>query len=254
VRYVRQANAGASAARNRGVQEAHCEWIAFLDSDDEWCQGHLKCLSEAIEATEGQALLYFADALMVRGSQVESWFALCGFTPRAPHEWVESGLDWAMLPMQPVFLQASAIRRTTWISIGGLREDLPTREDTHLLLRLGHAGGLCAVAHGGVRITDDDQTGGRLTELHSLASEVYCRATVVMYRDALRLPGLDGVHQGELRRRLADGHWFLGRSVWRGGRTFIATGEVIRGIWTRPASLLERVRRRLPGGRPRPHT
>ena len=42
IRLISQDNAGVSAARNRGIQEAKFNLIAFLDADDEWKQEYLE--------------------------------------------------------------------------------------------------------------------------------------------------------------------------------------------------------------------
>jgi glycosyltransferase involved in cell wall biosynthesis len=50
VRYLRQANQGAPAARNRGIREASGEFVAFLDSDDEW---HPEKIARQVRAYRG---------------------------------------------------------------------------------------------------------------------------------------------------------------------------------------------------------
>ena len=44
IRLINQKNAGVSVARNRGIDEAKSELIAFLDADDEWMPGYLKTI------------------------------------------------------------------------------------------------------------------------------------------------------------------------------------------------------------------
>jgi len=41
VKYIYQNNQGVSSARNKGIKYAYGDWIAFLDSDDEWLPNKL---------------------------------------------------------------------------------------------------------------------------------------------------------------------------------------------------------------------
>jgi glycosyltransferase involved in cell wall biosynthesis len=66
VTYLKQANLGASAARNAGLQAASGEFIAFLDADDVWLPSYLQEQLAFIE--ECKCDLVCADAMHFGGS------------------------------------------------------------------------------------------------------------------------------------------------------------------------------------------
>jgi len=48
IQYIYQSNSGVSAARNTGIKHACGEWLAFLDSDDEWKPEYLSKQMERV--------------------------------------------------------------------------------------------------------------------------------------------------------------------------------------------------------------
>jgi len=59
IRVFHQANGGVSVARNRGMDEARGDWVAWLDADDAYIPGALRRMSELIDANPGCQCLQF---------------------------------------------------------------------------------------------------------------------------------------------------------------------------------------------------
>jgi hypothetical protein len=118
------------------------------------------------------------------------------------------------MPIQPMMLQSSVIRRASYLEMGGLPAGLRTREDTLLFFKLGLLYPACAVLGCGAVMTSDSDM--RLTqEIHSSTLR-YCLATIAIYREVLALGNMISAERRKVfDHKLSAAYFALGRLFYR---------------------------------------
>lgn len=127
VRLVRQTHRGVSAARNRGVEAATSEWIALLDSDDEWLPHKL--------ATQWQQLGDHPEFRMAHSEEI--WIRRgVRVNPMKKHAKRGGWIFRHCLPLCAMSPSSALIHRSVFDRVGLFDESLPACEDYDLWLRV----------------------------------------------------------------------------------------------------------------------
>ncbi len=127
IRLIHQTNAGVSAARNRGIEEALGEYVAFLDADDEWEPQFLEeiiTLQRMHPECRAQATNYIFNSRGVKSSTILRKLPFKGERGVLTNYFVVASCS-----HPPVWTSAVCIERKLLQEIGGFPVGVKSGED-----------------------------------------------------------------------------------------------------------------------------
>jgi glycosyltransferase involved in cell wall biosynthesis len=148
--YQFQAQSGVSAARNKGIDCSRGQWLAFLDSDDEWTPNKLARQMEALERQPEYRFCHTDEIWIRNGRRVN---------PGRRHSKKGGWMYRDCLPLCAISPSSSLVHRAVLEDVGCFDEQMEACEDYDLWLRISAkypvllVDELLVVKHGG----HDDQ-------------------------------------------------------------------------------------------------
>ncbi len=125
--YIQQPNLGVSAARNTGIKAANGDWLAFLDSDDEWLPTKLEAQRNLLQQQPDIRICHTEEIWIRNGKRVNQM-----------HKHAKSGghIFQKCLPLCVISPSSVLIQRSLFDEVGLFDEQLPACEDYDLWLRI----------------------------------------------------------------------------------------------------------------------
>ncbi|MET0085266.1 MAG: glycosyltransferase family A protein [Sedimenticola sp.] len=127
VRYLHQPNRGVSSARNLGISEARGDWIALLDSDDEWLPSKLASQKTRLESQPGHHICHTEEIWIRNGKRVNQM---------KKHTKQGGAIFQHCLPLCVISPSSVLIHKSVFREVGLFDESLPACEDYDLWLRI----------------------------------------------------------------------------------------------------------------------
>ena len=137
LKLINQENRGASVARNRGIQEARSDLIAFLDADDEWLPEYLETIL-ALRAQFPEAEVYGTSHYK---KDIHSDMTLPNYSFAFYEGWKGIIENYFEVNLKHPLLQTSCVAATRHIlkKVGGFPVGVKYGEDTETFIRLSLA-------------------------------------------------------------------------------------------------------------------
>ncbi len=127
VDYIWQENAGVSAARNQGVGQLTTDWVALLDSDDEWLPHKLEKQVSLLNEHPEAKFCHTEEIWIRAGRRVNQM---------KKHQKSGGWIFEKCLPLCAISPSSVLMHRSLFEKVGLFREDLPACEDYDLWLKI----------------------------------------------------------------------------------------------------------------------